>query len=169
MAVVLLLLNTQSMAQALLTTGNELGATSPEAQFIEPEVEPGVPLENDRGHVTFRWNVLPGDASQATTYAYELERAPTGDFDAPIRHYHGTDTASFVSGLEEGRHYFRVRASTSDGEAGPWSESLIVEVNYVSMGKVKLLMLAGALCLIATVAIILVGSFRTKYQSTPPH
>lgn len=89
--------------------------------------------------------------------AYELaESTPdaSGTFEP---RYAGPDTSTVRTGLAEGVHRFRVRAIDANGNPGPWSEPLAVEVAYMDRGRVKLLLVLGAVVVVSTIGTILHG------------
>lgn len=83
----------------------------------------------------------------------EVPGAP-GEF-AP--RYTGPDASTVRSGLIEGTHRFRVRALDAEGAAGPWSEPLTVEVRYMDRGRVRLLLVLGAIVVLMTIGAIVHG------------
>jgi hypothetical protein len=99
---------------ALLTCVGPLRAQElPQAAFGH-ETE----LSTNEGHVLLQWG------HDDELLIYQLQMAATADFTAPTRLYEGSDKASFLSGLVDGRHFFRVRAREPDSETwGPWSAS----------------------------------------------
>ncbi len=122
---------------------------------------PGARVDAGEGHVVLSWVVEPADAApEGLEYEVQLVRSDT--FDGPERRYLGGNRALFVSGLEEGSHWFRVRAVAADGRAGAWSDELEVDVAYPSAGYVAFLMAVGAVVLLATVAMIAFGHRRTE-------
>lgn len=138
----------------------------PEVQFTAPEFQPGSPLENTSGHVDLVWEPV-SDNPTVSDLSYELVSASSDQFLDPVSRYSGSDIRSFVSGLEGRSYYFRVRAIDPEGHFGPWSDTLALEVNYVSEARVIRLMLMGAICLLATILIIVGGSLkeRNTYQT----
>lgn len=158
LAVVLLPLGTLSFAQ-------ELQNRLPQVTFTTPESQPDTPVANTTGHLDLVWELSGGNEAVADV-SYELVSSPSAQFEESVTHYTGVDTRSFVSGLEGRTYYFRVRAIDADASPGPWSDPIEVEVDYVSQSKVKLLMLIGTLCLLATILIIVGGSLiaRNDYQ-----
>lgn len=112
-----------------------------------------IDVESDEGHVQLVWETL-GEAP--ANIAFELESAATASFDEPRRRYRGPDRASFVSGLDAGTTYFRVRARSGDAP-GPWAEPLAVTVRYAPWWQVRLLMAIGLLVFVATAATIVAG------------
>jgi hypothetical protein len=144
----------------------ELPQKLPKVSFTSPEFETGSLLENTTGHVDLVW--APQEENPAyAALSYQLVSSATKDFSNKITHYKGPDMRSFISGLEGRPYYFRVRAVGPNEKVGPWSETLGLEVKYVSEGRVKLLMLIGALCLLSTILIIVGGSLKARNTYQP--
>jgi PDZ domain-containing secreted protein len=120
------------------------------AEFIQPE---GSSVTSEDGTLELEWSQEKGD-----TNTFTIERGANPSFEQSLLVYQGPDTATFVSGLPEGRHYFRLREG-----AGPWSDSvLIVEVEFVSGTFVVILLSAGTLCLIFLVTALVQGQRGLK-------
>ncbi len=117
-------------------------------------------IEAPEGWLVLSWK--PSADEEAT--GYELQRSGEADFADATLQYGGPDVATFISGLPEGKHYFRIRALADDdtNTPGVWSETLTVEVVFVSRRTVLVLMLTGMLVLILTVGAIVAGSIRMK-------
>lgn len=87
--------------------------------------------------------------------SFELEeRVSGGGF--KLR-YQGSDRASIRSGLAAGTYHFRIRAADSGGLVSPWSDELAVEVTYMDAARLRLLLILGAIVVLATVGAILHG------------
>ncbi len=112
----------------------------------------------NEGHLRLSWK----PEGEVPDLSFELERSLHADFREAALRKVGADRASYISGLREGENYFRVRAVTPAGEAGPWSEALVVRVDYPSRRQVFVLMTVGAVLLIATVVLILTGHARRR-------
>jgi len=110
-----------ALAAALLAAPAALA--QPSARFLT-ENDP----DNPEGHITIKWTADGGAA------AHQLQYDTDADFSDPLVWHEGADTESFISGLEDGEHYFRVRSREADEEAwGPWSATLTVEVDRQSL------------------------------------
>jgi len=149
---VLIPLNTLSFAQ------DASAADLPSVSFTAPDPESA--LNNTTGHIDLVWAPQTEDVEKALQY--ELISAETATFEDSLTHYAGHDTRSFLSGLEGRTYFFKVRATDGANATGPWSEPLKVEVQYVSRSRVHSFMWVGAICLIATITIIVGGSLRTR-------
>ena len=131
-----------SCALAAALAAAPVTLAQPSARFIT-ENDP----DNPEGHITIKWT---GGESAAR---HQLQYDTNADFSDPIVWHEGADTESFISGLEDGGHYFRVRSKgTDEREWGPWSATLTVEVDRQSLqlawslfgvGSVMFLCVAG--------------------------
>lgn len=136
---------------ALLAAGVAAAATPPEVGFDQEG-----PIDTTEGHATLSWAARDGNGP---VRAFELQYASHPGFTDARTWYRGPDRASFVSGLPEGRTWFRVRA-VEEGLTGPFSEPIAVEVEYASAATVTRLMALGAIVFLATVATVAVGHRR---------
>jgi hypothetical protein len=102
---------------------SSLAEELPQAEFIN---EPN--LTTNEGHISLEWS---GDGD---LLVYELQGARKPEFLDPMKLYKGGDTTSFLSGLADGQHFFRVRARTSgSGAWGPWSQTVELVCEHHSM------------------------------------
>jgi hypothetical protein len=130
-------------------------------------VDAGVVSTNE-GHVTLRWSLPEGSDATTSGLTFELEQSRDPGFGNLRLRHRGPERAVFVSGLLDGRNYFRVRAVPAGSPAGPWSEVLLVEVDYPSRGQVVLLLVVGCLVFAGTITAIVVGWLRTRVRK-PAH
>jgi len=122
---------------ACLTFSTSLHAEAP--RFIS-----GEPLTSDTGHVLIEWQ-----ASGTVT----LEMAGAPDLANARSLYEGTNHAFFISGLEEGDYYLRLRAV--DAAA---TEPLLLRVRHQSLRQALWLALLGAFVTLATITAIVRGA-----------
>lgn len=118
-------------------------------------------VSTNEGHATLRWS-LPGGDDPDTDVAFELQQSRDREFSDPHGRHAGPERAFFVSGLRGGRTYFRVRAAVPGSSAGPWSDPLVVEVDYPGRSQVILLLVVGCVVFGATVVAITVGWARNR-------
>jgi len=92
---------------------------------------------------------------------FEVESAVGGAFETgAVPRYEGRDRVSFISGLETGTHAFRVRARVGEeGEWGPWSEPVSLEVKHQSLALAWSLFFTG-LVLFACIVTFVVTQAR---------
>lgn len=103
-------------------------------------------VSND-GHVKLEWGVA-GDAGTQ----YELQQAGDESFGEAKVIYQGPDRASFVSGLENGTYFFRVRAQGQD-----WSNVMKLEVAHHSLTFTFVLLGLGGIVFLCTAGMVLYG------------
>lgn len=104
------------------------------------------------GHIRLEWN----GEEDAT---FELQRAPTEDFTHPQTLYRGPDKASFISGLENGTYYFRIRELNAD-----WSDTLTLIVAHQSLKLAFTLFGIGGVVFILTVVVVVHGAMQTRKE-----
>lgn len=121
--------------------------------------ENGIHRSTD-GVVDLSWT-----STEATSFELQ-ESTPTSE-GAFLPRYAGVDPSTVRTGLAEGLHGFRVRALDATGEPSAWSETLAVEVIYMDRGKVRLLLILGAVVVLSTIAVILHGHFTHRREPTP--
>ena len=113
------------------------------------------------GMVDLQWT--KGESAET----YELEEAVPGSPQEFHPRYSGSDLSSVRTGLAEGSHRFRVRAIDAAGTAGPWSETLVVKVTYMSHDRLILLLILGGCVVLATVSAITHGHFTHRKRQAP--
>lgn len=120
-------------------------------------------VSGDEGHATLSWG--PGeDVDPDRSLTYELQQSRDAQFSNHRVRHEGPQTMFFVSGLRDGRTYFRVRAVRSGQTPGPWSAPLIVDVDYPGRRRVVLLLAVGCLVFFSTVATIVIGWRRSRVR-----
>ncbi|MFN2308317.1 MAG: fibronectin type III domain-containing protein [Gammaproteobacteria bacterium] len=123
----------------------------------EPSTPAPPALSTDAGLSTAGYYRLAWEPAQAGTETqFELQRAATADFTAPVLIYTGPDRASSFSGNSNGTYYFRVRETGAQG-AGAWSTVISVQVEHHSLARAGMFFGLGALVFVATLALILRG------------
>lgn len=127
----------------------------------EPAWEGESPVEADEGHVTLAWTAVAREAS------YELQQADDPAFENAVTRYKGPDLAFFTSGLPEGSHYFRVRATVEDGRHPGWSPVMEVQVHYPSRERVLVLLSVGGLLFLVLVGVVIIGHRRHLQTGGP--
>lgn len=123
----------------------------PPLTLLEPE---GPVTVSEDGTVSLRWS--GGGAS----VHYRLERSRNADFADAIPVYEGGDVGTFVSGLTAGVWHYRLAAiDTESGQPVPALSpvTLEVQVEFVSEGRVWLLMSAGGVTFLCIVGSVLLG------------
>jgi hypothetical protein len=148
------------LAACILFAANPGARHEPLAQ-AEPQFTVADVISTNEGHATLRWSL--GDyADDTTDVTFELQQSRDREFGNHRLRHEGAERALFVSGLRDGRTYFRVRATLDGSPPGPWSDPLVVEVDYPSRDRVVLLLAVGCLVFLATVATIVAGWLRNR-------
>ena len=107
-------------------------------------------VELNSGHIKLDW-------TSDSDNPFELQQATNADFSDARTIYQGYDKASFISGLNEGIYYFRIR---QEGEK--WGDQVKVVVKYQSLNLAFSLFSMGAIVFILTTIVIIRGTI--KYQ-----
>jgi hypothetical protein len=107
-------------------------------------------LVSDDGHVRLEW-LASGPGA-----VYEIQQAETPYFENPKSIYKGPDLGTFVSGLRNGKYYYRVRT-----EGGDWSDTLELDVKHHSLRLAYILSGLGAIVFLLTVWVVLRGTSKT--------
>lgn len=103
-------------------------------------------IENDTGYHQLEWEATPDVAT-------EVQQATLSDFENAKTLYKGMDRASYISGLENGTYFFRVRE-----EGGEWSPTLTLTVQHQSLQLAFTLFGLGALVFLLTVWVVVKGT-----------
>lgn len=109
-------------------------------------------VEVTDGHIKLEWTV-EGDG------VTELQQSRASDFFTAKTIYIGPDRASFVSGLDNGNYYYRVRAA-----GGEWSETLMVKVQHQSLELAFALFGIGGLVFLLTVFVVIKGARQVSLE-----
>jgi hypothetical protein len=97
-------------------------------------------------------------------WLYQLQRDDESRaFSEATTVYRGKDAASFVSGLSEGKHHYRVRIINAKGQkVSPWSQSKTVIVDYHSWTLTWILFATGGIIFLILVTLLILGSRKEK-------
>lgn len=90
--------------------------------------------------------------------AVSLQQSTDNGFSDARTIYHGPDTATTVTGLTDGRYYYRA-ALTSENETPPgWSEPVVLTVAHHSLTKAFTFFTLGVIVFLATLIMVMTGS-----------
>jgi hypothetical protein len=106
---------------------------------------------SEDGHIKIEWVMTRADAT------VEVEQANSINFVNPKTIYEGPDNATFISGLENGIYYYRVRRL-----GGEWSDTVKVSVQHHSLALAFTLFGLGALVFFLTVFIVIRGAIQAS-------
>lgn len=99
--------------------------------FAAAQAPPALDGDPRGGYVRISW---PRQGS-----SFQLQQASHGDFRDAASRYEGPHTSTVISGLTDGRYFYRVRHRLPDGNWSAWSQSAEFHVRHHS------LLLAGSL------------------------
>ena len=75
---------------------------------------------------TFRWTAVPGAAG----YELQLADSRAGVESAPTQNAAGTSYTPSSALTDKHTHYWRVQAKDGDGQSGPWSVIIAIQIGY---------------------------------------
>ena len=102
---------------------------------------------SEDGHIKIEWDMPVAHAE------VELQQAETKDFSDATIVYRGPDNATFISGLEDGTYYYRIRKVD-----GSWSDFISVNVKHHSLSLAISLFVAGSIVFLLTVWVVVKGA-----------
>jgi hypothetical protein len=112
------------------------------------------------GSIKLTWESRATNTDEENT-TFELERATQPDFADASPYYTGPDLATYISGLANGKYYFRIREIAPNGKMSAWSAPVEVVVEHHSLSLAFTLFGIGGLVFILTVFVVLRGANRT--------
>ena len=113
-------------------------------------------LSSNSGYLSLNW-----DYSDSTDITFVLEASRDSLFkDADIL-YEGPDRATFISGLEDGKYFYRLRAFDGN-QYSAWSGVTRVLIKHHSLSFALFLFGVGMLVFAATVGIIIYGNRQVE-------
>ncbi len=119
------------------------------------------------GQIELVWKV-PGNNTNLDSLEFELQEGETPNFEETLVRYKGPDRASYISGLENGTFFFRVRAiNTETNQVSNWSEPAVAIVEHHSLSFALFLFCIGAIVFLLTVSVIIHGTMTVTKEDTP--
>ena len=106
---------------------------------------------SEDGHVKLVW-VHRKEGTEV-----EVQQAENENFEAAKTIYRGQDKATFISGLENGTYYYRIRHVK-----GAWSDTVMLTVKHHSLSLAFILFLLGAVVFALTVFIVIKGALHAS-------
>ena len=118
------------------------------------------------GSIKLTWRSRATNTDEKNT-RFELERATLPGFSDASIYYAGPDLATYISGLANGKYYFRIREIAPNGKTSVWSAPVEVVVKHHSLSLAFTLFGIGGLVFILTVFVVLRGASRTHDPDEP--
>lgn len=122
-----------------------------DADEVPPAFTLADEITSEDGHVKLTWDMAVANAS------VEVQQAQDKDFSNAKIIYSGPDNATFISGLEDGTYYFRLRKPESK-----WSDSIKVSVQHHSLTLAFTLFGLGAVVFLLTVFVVIKGAVQAS-------
>ncbi|MCB0608812.1 MAG: hypothetical protein KDD12_13945 [Lewinella sp.] len=120
-------------------------------------------LVSESGYFKLIWATGKEPAGVDNAPEFLLQQSTDSNFGSPVVLYQGPDLATFISGLENGTYYFRLKAidpQTREGSA--WTAPLAVVVRHHPLALSLTLFGLGAIVFLATLAIVVSGARATR-------
>jgi len=131
------------------------------SQAISP---PELAVDNpvaSAGYFRLNWHLPQKPAKRQPEF--ELQESAAVGFPQGTERmvYHGPDLATVISGRENGRLFYRVRA-LEEGLPGQWSNIVQVEVHYHSLLRAVTFFGLGAVVFLATLMVVIRGNLKRR-------
>lgn len=127
-----------------------LNVFSENIKFLNDDKDEVVKLNADSGYTKLIWAL---EKKNNEKNEYILEVSKNKDFTGSKIIYKGPNEAEYITGLNEGIYYYRVKSNHSD-----WSKTLTLTVKYKSLKLAWALFSIGAVVFISIVLFILIGN-----------
>lgn len=129
-----------------------------------PEIDLPAVNETNSGRIEIVWRI-EHNPDDLDSVIYELQEAGDSLFATSKVKYKGPDLATYVSGLANGRYYYRVRSfNKTRDQYSDWSPTVLVKVQHHSLGLAFTLFSIGAVVFILTVLVVVVGAYKNPVK-----
>lgn len=136
------------------------------AQAATPSFEGKAVEESANGSIALAWKLPSEEVPEGTQF--ELQHASSPNFEGARTLGPHPDTGTFLSGLADGSHHFRVRARTGSSDTwSAWSSPKELKVAHHPRGRALGFAAMGAVVFALTLGMILVGNARSKRPEEP--
>ena len=141
--------------------GNGWAQSSADRVLTPPSFTGSLRESSSSGHIKIIW-----DASDEVRSGidFQLQKSQDPTFAKATTLYQGDDLATFLSGLENGEYYFRLRYvdEVSSDPVSDWSEALWLTVKHHSLQLALWLFVLGAIVFFLTVFVLIKGVRDSK-------
>ena len=158
---VALLIFQNALFPSFLTAKIDSSVQSAKVQFDGPSE-----ITSPHGYAQLSWTGLDENLSYQG-FIFELEKSNDKDFNNSSRLYLGPDYSTFISGLNNGQYYFRIRiVNESSKTNGPWANPLVLTVEHQSLNFALMLFILGFVVFSATALVIIFGHRMKQSEQT---
>lgn len=135
--------------------------TTPSADFEFPadlqDSRRLVAGELGAGHFSLAWE------SDADDALFIVESSPSEDFAGAVVYFEGPQRQAYISGLEEGEHFFRIAVRNSpEDDWSEWSEPASLTVAHHDLGVAFAFAGVGAVLFLCIVGFVIVAPRRVE-------
>lgn len=145
-----------------LFVGLELSTQAQAAVPLSAAPRPMLKIEGDAqaGHATLSWSLQTPSSSPS----FKLEESKSADFSGKTRVlYEGENRSSVISGLPDGKRFYRVRArAAQDAPWGKWSRIQAFDVKHYSLEFAFMLFASGAFVFACTLGFLYTMSSNNR-------
>lgn len=115
-------------------------------------------VESTTGYTTLSWDRLEN-------VEFELQQSSSRLFKDIRSVYKGRDSAVFISGLKNGRYFYRVRSLKDNSLQSTWSDIKELRVVHHSLKTALSLFLLGLTTFLFTIVVIFKGHFQHQKRT----
>ena len=145
--------------------------------FQSPETSP---FDANEGKGLLDWEVFKttdleggnpiegAESLDERAFVFDVQESTSKDFTEFKTRYSGKDSATYISGLNEGSYYYRVLAKRVEDGLVAQSDSVHMKVDYVSMTVVWRLVALGILVFAATIWVVARGGDPIEEPNPSP-
>lgn len=117
-------------------------------------------IESNTGYTRLSWN-------KTDNSGFELQQSSSSSFKDMLPVYKGRDNTVFISGLKNGRYFYRVRPLKDKSPQGSWSEIKELRVIHHSLKTAFSLFFLGLTAFVFTIFVIFKGHFKHQKKVSP--
>ncbi|MBD3403989.1 hypothetical protein GF420_13945 [candidate division GN15 bacterium] len=138
------------------------GESPPMPPIPTPSFDMSLDHATSSGTIRLLWSVDTLESLPDSLH-FELQQASDSLFRSVKTRYTGPDMATYISGLKDGKYYFRVRTvDQTDAQTSPWSQMMEVTVEHHSLNLALTLAGLGGVVFLLTVAVVVYGTRTTE-------
>lgn len=117
-------------------------------------------VESNTGYTRLSWD-------KTSNAGFELQQSSSRSFKEMLSIYKGRNNTVFISGLKNGRYFYRVRSLKDKPSKGSWSDIKELRVVHHSLKTAFFLFLLGLTAFVFTIIVIFKGHFQHQKKVSP--